>query len=139
MTNHSPSLALAPLQPSRVVALRCRDTFEIDPAPVRALFASQPDHVVEATIRRALEDIAARLDRLQLARATGTYEQISDPVRRIAGIAGGLGLVDVQRVAYCVADAAASHSGVALCATLARLERCFDQAVTAVWQVRMLR
>lgn len=137
MTYHSPSLAIAPIQPSRVVVLRCRDAFQIDPMPLRALFASQPDQLAEATVRRALEDIASRLDRLQLARVTETYDQIGAPARRIAGIAGGLGLVDVQMVAHAVADAAASGSVVALSATLARLERCFDQAVSAVWQVRM--
>lgn len=139
MTYHISSLAIAPSQPSRVVVLRCRDTFHIDPTPVQALFSGQPDHVAEATVRRALESIAARLDRLQLARRTGDYEQIGDPARRIAGIAGGLGLVDVQRVAYSVANAAMSGSGTALGATLARLERCFDDAVSAVWDVRMRR
>lgn len=137
MTYHSPSLAFAPVQPSRVVVLRCVDRFNIDPAPVQALFASHLDHAAEATIRRALEDIAARLDRLQLARSKGAYDQMSDSVRRIVGVAGGLGLVDLQRIAGSVADAAASGCGVGVSATLARLERCFDQAVTDVWQVRM--
>ena len=139
MTYHTPTLAIAPSQPSRVVVLRCRDTFEIDPVPVRALFTGQPEHVAEATVRRALESIAARLDRLQLARRTGAYDEIGDPARRIASIAGGLGLTDVQRIAGSVANAALSGSGTALGATLARLERCFDDAVSAVWDVRMRR
>ena len=110
MTYHTPTLAIAPSQPSRVVVLRCRDTFQIDPVPVRALFTGQPEHVAEATVRRALESIAARPDRLQLARRTGAYDEIGDPARRIASIAGGLGLTDVQRIAGSVANAALSGS-----------------------------
>ena len=54
----------------------------------------------------------------------------------MAVIAGGLGLVGVQEVARHVADAAASQSGVAVSATMARLERCFDRAVSDIWDFR---
>lgn len=120
----------------RVAVLRCRDSFSIDPGPIRALYAAQDAKVVEAVVCRALEEIAMRLDRLQLARTSGSFDMIGEPVRRIGAIANGLGLTDVRRVAAAVADAAGSRDAVAVSATMSRLERCFDQAMSAVWDYR---
>lgn len=133
MTYHSPHLAAVPDTPFRVAVLRCRVEFNIDPAPLTALFAAQSREEAEATVCRALEEIAARLDRLQLARTAAAYDEIAAPARRIVSVAGGLGLVDVQTAAEHVALSAKSGSGVALSATLSRLERAFDLSVSGVW------
>ncbi len=133
MTYHNTTLAAVPDPSFRVAVLRCRDTFQIDPAPLTALFANQSHENAEATVCRALEEIAVRLDRLQLARTAAAYDEVAAPARRIVSIAGGLGLTDVQLAAEHVGHSAKTGSGVALSATLTRLERCFDRAVSCVW------
>ena len=51
-------------------------------------------------------------------------------------MAAQIGLLDVSQSAAGVADASQGRDGVALSATLARLERAFDLAVTEIWQFR---
>lgn len=109
----------------------------MDPAPLTAFYATHSDEEGEAMICGALEDIAIRLDRLQMARSAGAYDELIGPARRIAAIAGGLGLIDVATAAGHVGNAADSGSGVAVAATLARLERGFDAAISSVWEFRL--
>jgi len=108
----------------------------MDPAPLTAMFASHSDQDAEAMICRALEDIAMRLDRLQAARRAGALGEIPQPARRIAAIAKGLGLSEVTMVAESIANAAENGCGIALGAVTSRMERCFDAAVTHVWEFR---
>lgn len=119
----------------RITVLRCRDQFDLDPDPVLTFAQSHSPDEVEEMIYRALEDVAVRLDRLQAARATGAFEHMCAPARRIAVIAGGLGMTDVAQAARHVGCAAEGGSAVAVAATLARLERSFDAGISAVWAV----
>lgn len=139
MSYNNATKAHAPPPSSCVTVLRCRDKFILDPEPLDALFAHKDTAAAEAAVCRALEEIASRLDRLQLARTSGRLELMVEPARRIGGIAGGLGLTGVQQIAGHVADASSSQSGVAVSATMARLERCFDQAISGIWDFRMYR
>jgi len=137
MTYNSALEATEPDTVARVTVLRCRDDFVLDPSPLTALFATKAAEDAEASVCRALEEIATRLDRLHMARTAGHFDQIPDHARRVSVIAGGLGLIGVQATARSVADAAVTQSGVAISATTARLERCFDQAVTGIWDFRI--
>jgi hypothetical protein len=87
-------------------------------------------------ICRVLEDIAYRLDALQVAIRDHRFIEISTPANRVAQVATQIGLTDVSRAAVSVADAARQADGVALSATMARLERGFDIAVTEIWTFR---
>ena len=120
---------------STVTVLRCRDQFDLDPAPVLAFAETHTCAQSEEMICRALEDIATRLDRLQAARVAGGFDQMCSPARRIGVIAGGLGLVDVGHAAHHVRIAAETGNVVAVAATLARLERCFDAGISGIWAV----
>lgn len=135
MTYQSSIAMQAPAGAHSVTVLRCRDLIAIDPAPITAFAETHSSHDVENMICRALEDIAIRLDRLQAARLAGVYDQFESPARRIAVIAGGLGLTDVALAATHVGAAAQSRSTVAVAATLARLERSFDAGISAIWAV----
>lgn len=136
MTYHSPQTAFAPLPSASVAVLRCQDAFLMDPVPLISLFDEMGEPEAEALICRALEDIAQRLDRLQDSRSSGNFETVASPARRIAVIATQIGLTSIAVAADHVAVAACSQNGVALGATLARLERAFDAAVSEVWQFR---
>lgn len=108
----------------------------MDAAPLSVIFAELPEHEAEHIVCRALEDVAGRLDALQAARRTGELDQICVPTRRIGAIALGIGLTDVASAADHVACAAEAGNGVAVGATMARLERAFDTAVSHVWDFR---
>lgn len=137
MTYHSPILVDPPARSTAAIAvLRCRDEFNMDPAPLKTLFAALPDHEAEDIVCRALEDIAARLTALQNARTAGDFTQVATPSKRIAAVADQIGLTEVSLVAEHAGRAADMACGVALGATMARLERTFDAAVCQIWDFR---
>lgn len=127
----------APAQsPNSVTYLRCLDVVNLDPEPIYEIFAMKGEVYAEAMICKILEDIAHKLDSLQIAHRAHLFEDILGPARRISSIASQLGLTDVWWGADNVAIAAQQKDGVALSATLARLERAFDAAVSEVWRYR---
>lgn len=109
---------------------------EIDPTPVSILLTDKGVFEAEELICKVLEDIALRLDVLQVVVADHQFEEIAKQARRIEQIAIGLGLQDVQKIAAHAAGAAAMQDGVAVHAIMARLERAFDTAVTEIWALR---
>ena len=137
MTYQSPLLADPPARSSATVAiLRCRDEFNMDPAPLNTLFAALPDHEAEDIVCRALEDIASRLDALQIARVSGAFDDMVKPAKRVSAVADQIGLSEVSLVAAHAGTAARMRCGVAFGATMARLERAFDTAVSQIWDFR---
>lgn len=119
-----------------VAVLQCRQVAQLDPDPVDHIFAMKGQAGAEELICRVLEDIAHRLDALQGAMTAHAFDQIATPARRIEQVANQIGLTDVSEAAGHVAIAAGQADGVALSATMARLERGFDMAVTEIWSFR---
>lgn len=107
-----------------------------DPTPLVRLFAEADPFAAEEVICRMLEDMALRLDDLQGAMARNAFDKMRRPARRIELVAHNIGLIELSAAAAHVAKAAAQDDGVALDATMARLERGFDMAVSEVWRFR---
>ena len=108
----------------------------VDPAPLTQLFDHTPHHEAEDTLCSMLEEIAGCLDRLQRGLACHDFKQMQAPTRRVVQIAEQIGLIEVSAAAQHVATCLSQSDGVALDATMARLERGFDIAVTQVWDFR---
>lgn len=121
-----------------VIALCCLHSPQFDAQPLRDLFAQKEPHVAEEIICRMLEDIAMSLDQLQRGLAARAFDQMRKSARRAAVVATQLGLTEVALAATHVKTCLAQHDGIALEATLARLERGFDVAVNTVWEARDL-
>lgn len=83
-----------------------------------------------------LEDIALRLDMLQRGLAAYDFDKMQKPARRISIVADQVGLTEVSITADHVGTCLAQNDCVALEATMARLERGFDLAVTEIWNFR---
>lgn len=136
--NHTQFAALsAPIYPAASVTfLRCKDTVVLDRDPVFEILATRGEFTGEAIICRALEDIAQRLDALQDAVRAHTFEAVEKPAKRVRHVGAQLGLTEVICSAEHVGTAAHQRDGVALNATMARLERAFDIAISEVWRYR---
>lgn len=119
-----------------VVALRCPDQLHFDPAPLNRLFAERDVFEAEEVVCRVLEDIAVRLDALQSELSERDFQKMVKPARRIGMIADQIGLTEVSVAANHVVTCLRQADGVALEATMARLERGFDVAVSEVWNFR---
>ncbi|WP_386680219.1 hypothetical protein [Loktanella sp. R86503] len=119
-----------------VTVLECNQNPLMDPAPLSEIYRDLGDKMAEETICRALEDLAIRLNRLQDMRAAAQYDELARQSNRLAAVAQGIGLTEVSTAARHVATCALQKSAVALEATMCRLERGFDLAITQVWDFR---
>ena len=119
-----------------IVVLRCPDQMHFDPAPLNRLYAERAPYEAEEVVCRVLEDIALRLDMLQTALAASDFARMVKPANRISLVADQIGLTEVAIAAGHVANCLHQRDGVALEATMARLERGFDVSVSEVWNFR---
>lgn len=138
MENITQFLAPVPDPDSDVVVLRCTDPLHFDPSVLNRLFIEKDPDEVEEVVCRVLEDIAMRLDLLQQARSESDFARMLTPARRISTVAEQIGLAEVSVAADHVINCVQQMDGIALEATLARLERGFDIAVSEVWNYREL-
>lgn len=136
MEYFAPLNRATPTSHNDVVVLRCPDLLLFDPVPLNRLFAEKDAAEAEDMVCRILEDIARRLDALQQGLEANDFATMLKPARRIGLIADQIGLTEVSVAAYHVVTCIFQGDGVALEATIARLERSFDVAVSEVWNFR---
>lgn len=129
----APVDAQTPAHP--VTVMQCALVARIDPEPLAHLYAELGTDAAEDTICRVLEDIAERLNTLHSLRCRGSYDQMSRPAKRLRTVAHHIGLTEVATAAEAVGNCAAQGDPVALEATLCRLERGFDAAISQIWDV----
>lgn len=136
MEYFTPLVGDAPAPDMDVVVLRCPDTLQFDPGPLKRLFLEKDPAEAEEMICRILEGIAQRLDALQQGLAACDFPAMLKPARRIGLIADQIGLTEVSIAASHVVNCVTQGDGIALEATIARLERGFDVAVSEIWNFR---
>jgi hypothetical protein len=125
--------ASAAQSPSPVRVLQFKGQLWLDPDPLANLLQAYGEDAAEDTVCRTLADIGTRLTELRTIHHMCRFADMMMPARRIAAISGQIGLTELALAATHVSDAARQGNGVALEATLGRLERCFDLAMTEVW------
>lgn len=94
-----------------------------DPETLRLLVASCGFDAASDMICRALAQLACRQDAILRAHHACRFDQIGPEARRMAAIAGQVGLTDLARVADNAAACAQGDNPAALGAVLARLGR----------------
>ncbi len=138
MKNVTPFPVAAYGPPADVIVLSCPQQLHFDSGPMTRLFADKVEHDAEEVVCRMLEDIALRLDMLQQGLMERTFALMQQPARRIGLVADQLGLTEVAGTAGHVMNCLKQNDDVALEATMARLERGFDVAVSEIWNFRDL-
>lgn len=116
-----------------VTVLQCKTSLQLDPEPLIHIYAARGEQAASETVCRALEDMAERLNTLVITRPTADAGDLEKPARTISALAEQIGLVEVSLAAQNVANAARQGNEVAIDATIGRLERCFDLAISQVW------
>ena len=136
MENVTCHLTPVPSPNADVVALQSRRADHFDPTPLVRLAADLAPHVVDEVICEMLEGLAGCLERLRELLAQGEIDSMHRPAGRLSALARDLGMIEVGRASHHVRDCLLQHNLVALDATMARLERGFDVAVSEVWSFR---
>ena len=108
---------------------------EIDVDEFVALLRSKGPIGAEDVVFTALEDMAAKIERIRLHWLESELAAVPALARRLAQVAKCAGLVSLSTAASAFHGAVGSQNGVAISATLHRIDRSFDASVEAVWQV----
>ncbi|WP_394180371.1 hypothetical protein [Yoonia maritima] len=136
MENNTSHFAVRQAPYDDIVILCCVDKLQFDPAPLNRLFATKPVAEAEDIVSRVLEELAAHLEVLQQGLASQNFATMLKPCRKIRLIADQIGLTEMAVTAGHIQTCLKQADGIALEATMARLERAFDFAVSEVWNFR---
>lgn len=109
---------------------------QLDPVPLTQIYAKMGVEAAENAVCRTLEDLALRLGALMDLRTTCAFPDMVRPAKTMACVADQVGLLEVARAARHVSNCAEMADGIALEATLARLERAYDLAISEIWDFR---
>ena len=138
MTQDTFRVGAAEMPVSVLAVLRPGTGLQMDPAPLGDIYRNLGPEAAERAVCRTLEDVALRLSRLFDLKAANALCSIGEVARRTARVAEQIGLIEVARAARHVGVTADQGDGVALEATLARLERAYDMALAEIWDFQSL-
>lgn len=113
---------------------------EIDARRVRTLVRDMGQPSAERLFGRALDEIEERRRVASRAASEGDFRAAGKAVRQLLPIAEAVGLTGIARVAAMSSRAAEAGDGMALSATLSRLDRLTPGAVRAIgeaWAARL--
>ncbi|MEM9350825.1 MAG: hypothetical protein AAGA47_11220 [Pseudomonadota bacterium] len=116
-----------------VVVLAHDEVVRVDETAISALRAQMGEAGAEGVMNRALEEIANRLTLIERCHFEGEREALWKAAKGLIGISEQIGLISVAGASRGVADCALGRDRVALNATMGRLIRLGDRALTAVW------
>jgi hypothetical protein len=113
-----------------VAVLHPRDTAFFDEDTLNALSRELGPSVAENILCRALEDMAVRLTQIREEYADGDERALRKSIRSLIPIAEQVGLPGVSAIARDVLICIDRGEGVALAATLCRLLRSSEMAIS---------
>ena len=114
----------------QIAVLHPRDSASFDEDTLNALSRDLGPGVAENILCRALEDIAARLAQMRTEYADGDDRALRKSVRSLIPIAQQVGLSGVSAIARDVLVCIDRGEGVAIAATLCRLLRSSEMAIS---------
>jgi hypothetical protein len=120
----------------KVSTLPLSDSAWLEAEPLEELYRQLGPVGAEDIVCRAMEELAARLTRLERMHRAADFEGMRKSVRSMAKIADQIGMRGLAKVAVDVRDCIDSGDGVALAATLSRLMRVGERSLTSIWDLQ---
>ncbi len=115
-----------------VILLAPKERPQLDTVAVQALCDELGPHMAEDMMCRAMEELSLRLCQMHDLAGSGTVEDLHKSLRGLAAIAEQIGLRVLARVARDAMTCIEMGDPVAQAATLARLSRVGEGALTAL-------
>ena len=119
-----------------LAVLRHEEGIYVDAERLVPIYHGRAKREAEAVLERAIEDLASRLREIQLQFDEADAQALVRSVRLVARMAERLGMTSFTTVANDLIATTEAGDGTAQAATLARLLRVADRAVTALWDLR---
>ena len=116
-----------------ITPLRCRSSSDIDLPLLLSLGDRLGPQAATEVVCDRLEQIALLLCDIAAVATAPPYGPVAERAQRLSALAAEIGLRELAQIARHVADCAGRADSIALAATRARLERCFEAVVTSIW------
>ncbi len=116
-----------------IVSLVYKRDCDLEEAQLEALLQTKDRQEAEDVLFAALEEMAARIEDIRFAMHDVESVEIPKSARRLAGIAGAVGFLSVVKAVNVFEDPVRLSDPVLMAAGFARLDRCFDAAVSQIW------
>ncbi|MCV6825857.1 MULTISPECIES: hypothetical protein [Halocynthiibacter] len=120
------------------VDIRPDEDVRLNPERLTELFNQLGNRGAADVVCRAMEELAARLTKIEKSFWQGEYQAVSKGARSLIAIAEQIGLNGLAQVARHVSVTARTEDKTATAATVARLLRMGDRSLSAVWNTQNL-
>ncbi len=119
-----------------VRTMRPEAVVQVDRERLDHLYAQLGAANAEQIVLRAMEELAARLDKVEGSYKKGQFGEMQKAARSMIAISEQIGMETFARVASDVNMLATQDDGAALAATVARLKRIGERSLLAVWDLQ---
>ncbi len=113
-----------------------RESARLDAEQLEKLYVTLGEVEADNVLSRAMEEMAIRIKQGETLYEAGSPVELANTMRSLVRIADQVGLNTVSRVASDVLICLERGDWIALGATFARLIRCSDQSLTAIWDLQ---
>lgn len=122
----------------QVVLLAPDEAARLNPDQLGELYVQLGEAGAEDIVCRAMEELASRLELIDVQFRTGSFTEMRKNVRALVAISQQVGMQSLAAVAAQVLSCIDGGDPVALAATLARLIRIGERSFSAVWDLQDL-
>lgn len=119
-----------------ITKLRPDEPVRLDRDRLEHLYTQLGHSGAEGVVARAMEELAARLSRVEKLFKRGELGEMQRASRSMIAISEQIGMVTFARVAKDVSTLSGSENSAALAATVARLIRIGEGSLMAVWDLQ---
>lgn len=115
--------------------LRHSESAELDQDRLAELYAQLGQSGAEGVVCRALEEISARINRIDAHFVNQDLEAVAKTARSIVAMADQMGMSKLSRVAQDFGTAFQRHDLAAMGAILGRLMRVGEASLESIWSI----
>ncbi len=121
-----------------IQSLRLQEHVELDKDRLAEIIGRLGPRGADEVISRTMEELAVQLAKIHKAAGRENLEDLGISARKIAEFSAHIGMPALSNAAQNVASISGSNNGVALMATVARLERIGEASLLQVWDLQDL-
>jgi len=123
---------------SAVLRLQYSEPVRLDMGQLEVLNSNLGPASADQVINQALEEVATALGRISRQYREGEIKALRGAVRALVAVAQQLGMTTLARVGRDVLELSEGFDGAAFGAAVARLERCGERSLIALWDLQDL-
>ncbi|MFY0679179.1 MAG: hypothetical protein JXR13_01260 [Thalassovita sp.] len=122
----------------QVILLAPDEAVRLNPDQLGQLYMQLGETGAEDIVCRAMEELANRLELIEIQFRKGAFVEMRKNVRAMVAISEQVGMQSLSNVAEQVLNCVDENDSIALAATVARLMRIGERSFSAIWELQDL-